>query len=250
MGRKREKPLVIKNNPIDLANKVIDSVREHSSSCIVMMSLGKDSIVTLDLLYSKFDRIVCIYMYFVKDLEHINRWIKWLLIRYPKIEFEQIPHWNTTYNLRWGIYCVANPKVRVLNLSMVVKQLKQRLGIDYVFFGMKKADSMNRSLMLKSYKKENYIHGGNCYPLADFTQKQILQFMKHRHLPKPIMYSKALYSDKAEVGNASGGLSLDLDCFVWLRENAPEDLERIYKVFPQSRVILYNYDNRKKNSLT
>nr|DAL63332.1 MAG TPA_asm: hypothetical protein [Caudoviricetes sp.] len=51
------------------------------------------------------------------------------------------------------------------------------------------------------------------------------------------------------VPSASGGLSLDLDCFVWLRENAPEDLERIYKVFPQSRVILYNYDNRKKNSL-
>lgn len=127
MGRKREKPLVIKNNPIDLANKVIDSVREHASSCIVMMSLGKDSIVTLDLLYSKFERIVCIYMYFVKDLEHINRWIKWLLARYPKIEFEQIPHWNTTYNLRWGIYCVANPKVRVLNLSMVVKQLKQEV---------------------------------------------------------------------------------------------------------------------------
>lgn len=245
MGRKREKPLVIRKNPLDVANMVIDKAREQSGSCIVMMSLGKDSIVTLDLLYGKFERIVCVFMYLVKDLEHIQRWINWLNVRYPKIEFEQIPHWNTTYNLRNGIYCVPNPNVRVLNLSMVVKALKKKYSIDLCFFGMKKADSMNRSLMLKSYESECYIHGGNCYPLADFTQKQILQYMKHRHLPKPVMYSKSLYTDKAEVGNASGGLSLDLDCFVWLRENAPGDLERIYDVFPQSRVILYKYDNEK-----
>lgn len=247
MGRKRKEPVAVRKNPMDVANKVIDEVRGHSKDCIVMMSLGKDSIVTLDLLYEKFERIVCVFMYLVKDLEHIQRWINWLLVRYPRIEFEQIPHWNTTYNLRWGIYCTPNPKVRILNLSMVIKSLKERLGIGYVFFGMKKADSMNRRLMLKSYESENYIHGGNCYPLADFTQKQVLQYMKHRHLPKPIMYARALYKETAEVGRASGGLSLDLDCFLWLRENAPSDLERIYKVFPQSRVILFRYDQEKKD---
>ena len=77
----------------------------------------------------------CVFMYLVKDLEHIQRWINWLKARYPKIEFEQIPHWNTTYNLHYGVYCVPNPKVKVLNLSMVVKALKKRFGIEYVFFG-------------------------------------------------------------------------------------------------------------------
>lgn len=51
MGRKRIKPLVVRKNPIDVANMVIDMAREQSPDCIVMMSLGKDSIVTLDLLY-------------------------------------------------------------------------------------------------------------------------------------------------------------------------------------------------------
>ena len=51
MGRKRVKPLVVRKNPIDVANMVIDMAREQSKDCIVMMSLGKDSIVTLDLLY-------------------------------------------------------------------------------------------------------------------------------------------------------------------------------------------------------
>ena len=244
MGRKRKNPLIIRKNPIDVAKMVIEDVRSHSSDCIVMMSLGKDAIVTLDLLYDRFDRIVCVFMYLVKDLEHIKRWIDWLIARYPRVEFEQIPHWNTTYNLRFGVYCTPNPKVRVLNLSMVVKSLKKRFGIGYVFFGMKKADSMSRRLMLMPYEQENFIHNGNCYPLVEFTQKQVLQYMKLRHLPKPIMYSSTLYSETAEVGRASGGLSLDYDCFVWLRKNAPADLERIYKVFPQSRVILFKYDNK------
>lgn len=63
MGRKRIKPLVVRKNPIDVANMVIDMAREQSPDCIVMMSLGKDSIVTLDLLYDKFERIVCVFMY-------------------------------------------------------------------------------------------------------------------------------------------------------------------------------------------
>ena len=84
MGRKRIKPLVVRKNPIDVANMVIDMAREQTKDCIVMMSLGKDSIVTLDLLYDKFERIVCVFMYLVKDLEHIQRWINWLKARYPK----------------------------------------------------------------------------------------------------------------------------------------------------------------------
>lgn len=60
MGRKRVKPLVVRKNPIDVANMVIDMASEQSKDCIVMMSLGKDSIVTLDLLYDKFERIVCV----------------------------------------------------------------------------------------------------------------------------------------------------------------------------------------------
>ena len=57
----------MRNNAIDVANIVIDMAREQSKDCIVMMSLGKDSIVTLDLLYEKFERIVCVFMYLVKD---------------------------------------------------------------------------------------------------------------------------------------------------------------------------------------
>lgn len=217
---------------IENTEKVISLVREKSSEALLFCSLGKDSLVLLNLIYPKFERIVCVFMYFVKDLEHIQRYINWMIIRYPKIEFVQIPHWSLSQILRSGLYCVPNPKVKLIKLADVTEAMKLRFGIHYVFLGMKKADSMNRRLMLDGY--ENYEKNGLVYPLADWTQKEILAYMRHKKLPEPVRYSK----------KASGGVGFNEDCFVWLRENYPQDLEKIFKTFPMSRKILFDYDNK------
>lgn len=196
-------------------------------------SLGKDSLVLLDLIYPKFDRIVCVFMYFVEGLEHIERWIKWVKARYPKIELVQVPHWNLTYILRSGMYCVANPKIKPLKLADVVKAMQLKYGIYYTFLGMKKADGMNRRLMLKSYEANRYENKGLCYPLADWNQKDILAYMKQHNLPEPVRYGN----------KASNGIGFNLDCFLWLRKNYPRDLQRIIKAFPMSERILFEYDN-------
>ena len=76
---------------VEQANRYIDLIRVKSNEALLFLSLGKDSLVLLDLIYPKFDRIVCVFMYFVKKLEHINRWIGWTKVKYPKIEFVQVP---------------------------------------------------------------------------------------------------------------------------------------------------------------
>ena len=176
-------------NKVEQANRYIDLIRVKSNEALLFLSLGKDSLVLLDLLYPKFDRIVCVFMYFVKDLEHINRWINWTKAKYPKIEFVQIPHWNLTYILRGGLYCVPNPKVKILKLADVVKAMQLKYGIYYTFLGMKKADGMNRRLMLKGYEINGYENNGLCYPLADWNQRDILAYMKQHNLPEPVRYS-------------------------------------------------------------
>ena len=234
----------IRTNPIIAANRCIEAVKKETDSVILMCSLGKDSIVTLDLIYPHFKRIVCVFMYFVKGLEHIERWIAWVKTKYPKVEFVQVPHFALSYVLKYGTYCTPHPKQRQMNLNKVVTSLRMKTGIDYVFLGMKICDSMNRNLMIKQLAP-TYVSKGMCYPLAEFTQKQVLSYMRMRHLPKPVMYGSAQFSDKAEVGSASNGISLNLDCFLWLRKYAPHDLEKIYAVFPMSRRILFEYDYRK-----
>ena len=218
--------------------RTISAVRERSDSVIVFCSLGKDSLVTLDLVYPKFERIVCVFMYFVPHLEHIENWVNWVKTRYPKVEFMQVPHWNLSYILRGGLYCVPNPKVKLIKLADVLKAVRLKTGIDIALLGMKKADGMNRRLMLKGYEGESYIHNGCAYPLADWTQKDVLAYMKQARLPEPIRYSL----------KASSGTGFNIECFLWLRENYPQDLQKIYKTFPMSERILFEYDNKQNET--
>ena len=217
---------------LESANAVIDNIAKQKEECILFCSLGKDSLVVLDLIYPKFKRIVCVFMYFVKGLEHVDMFARYIQARYPKIEFVEVPHWNLTYVLRGGMYCVPNPDVKLLKLADVVNTLRIKYEIDYCFLGMKKADGMNRRLMLNGYAENCYENKGLVYPLAEWTQKDVLAYMKMHRLPEPVRYSK----------NASNGVGFNLDCFLWMRENYPQDLEKIYEVFPFSRRILYEHD--------
>lgn len=214
----------------------IDRIREKTDTALLFCSLGKDSLVLLDLVYPKFERVVCVFMYFVKDLEHINRWINWVKAKYPKIEFVQIPHWNLTYILRGGLYCVPQPKIKLMKLADVVKSMRLKYGIQYAFLGMKMADGMNRRLMLKGYAENGYENNGLVYPLAEWVQKDVLAYMKQKNLPEPIRYSL----------KASSGVGFNLDCMLWLEKNFPQDLQKIYKVFPMSERILWEHYQKQK----
>ena len=191
----------------------------------------------MDLVYPRFERVVCVFMYFVKDLDHINGWIRWVKKKYPKVEFMQVPHWNLTYILRGGLYCVPNPKVKLWNLSKTIEALRLKTNCYYVFLGMKKADGMNRNLMLKGYEANGYENKGLVYPLASWTQKDVLAYMKQKRLPQPVRYSS----------KAGGGVGFSKETFTWLEKHYPQDLEKIYKVFPMSERILFEQNYKQGN---
>lgn len=213
------------------ANDCIDYVREQTDEVILFCSLGKDSLVLLDMIYPKFKKVYCVFMYFVKGLEHIERWARWVKARYPNVEFIQIPHWNLSYILRSGLYCVANKNIKLIKLRDVANSMMLKYNIKYCFLGMKKADSMNRRLMLDTYTN-HFVNKGFCYPLTEWTQKEILAYMSQHNLPEPVRYGK----------NASNGVGFNVDCFTWLQEHFPQDLEKIYKTFPMSRRVLFEHN--------
>ena len=91
--------------------------------------------------------------------------------------------------------------------------------------------------MLKGYEANNYINEGLCYPLAEWSQKDILTYMKQKGLPQPIRYSL----------KASSGVGFNLDCMLWMEKFFPQDLQKIYKVFPMAERILWEYHNKSNN---
>lgn len=222
------------------AAESIDNIAAQADSALLMCSLGKDSLVVLDLIYPKFKRIVCVFMYFVKGLDHIQRWIDWVKAKYPRVEFIEIPHWNLTHILKSGMYCVPQPKLKTLMLADVIRGLRTKYGIHYVFLGMKKADGLNRNVMLRGYEAKLYENNGLVYPLAEWTQKHILAYMKQRHLPQPVRYSLA----------ASSGLGFNIECMTWMRQHYPQDLKKIYEVFPFCERMLWELEYKQNNTCT
>ena len=218
-------------NKLEQAHDTIRFVREQTDECLVFNSCGKDSLVTLDLVAPYFRRVVCVFMYFVPGLEHIEKFLSFSLLRYRKVEVLQLPHWNLSYVRRGGMYCIPDPKQKLLKLRNVIDQAREQTGISPVFLGMKKADSMNRRLMLNTYEAAHYTNGGMAYPLATWTQKEVLAYMQQKRLPMPVRYGK----------NASNGIGFNLDCFLWMEKNAPADLQRMYEAFPLSQRILFEY---------
>lgn len=223
-------------SPIQSAQKSIDAIRTQTDSVILFCSLGKDSLVLLDLVAPRFKRVVCVFMYFVRGLEHIERYANWVKAKYTNVEWVEIPHWNLSYIKRAGLYCVPDPRQRLMKLSDVIEAIRLKYRLHYVFLGMRKSDSVNRRQMLKTYEVNHYENKGKVYPLADWTQRHILAYMKQQKLPMPIRYSS----------KASGGVGFNLECFLWMRENAPKDLDRVLSVFPLSERMLFEYDRQKE----
>jgi len=223
-------------NKLANTQNIIRSVSEKSDRAILFFSCGKDSLALLDIMHPYFKEIVCVFMYFVKDLEHTDKYLRWAKTKYGNATIKQVPHWNLTYILRSGMFCAPNPKVKLMKLADIDNAIRANTDIDYSFFGMKKADGMNRRLMLNTY--ENGISNTNkVYPLQDWTNSDILMYCEQKRLPKPIRYSK----------NASGGVGFNLDCYLYLREHYPNDLQKILKTFPLSEKILIDYDNKNQS---
>lgn len=224
-------------------------IAKETDEIILFHSLsGKDSIAMLDLCYPHFKRIVCVYMYVVKDLEHIMRYYRWAKQKYPNIEFLQVPHYGVYSYIKAGFMgCKKNPKQRLWNLSDITEKVRQHTGIEWVCCGFKQSDSLNRRLMLRSYNKV-YEDGTpsleainweskKFYPLSTYKNGDVLDYIAYNHLKEPETY-----------GGKGQSVGTDITGFVYLdylRQNFPNDLEKIFKEYPMTRIVLLDADKEK-----
>lgn len=178
----------------------------------------------------------CVFMYFVKGLDHIDNYLRAVKARYANVTILQVPHWTLTRVLRCGLYCIPNPNVKLLSLKDVDESVRMKTGISYSFYGMKQSDGMNRCLMLRGYENEAISNTNKVYPLSKWKKSDVMAYIKAKKLPEPISYNK----------NKSQGLTFLPEVFDYLRRHYPQDLEKIYKVFPLSRNILLRYDEEKR----
>jgi sulfate adenylyltransferase subunit 2 len=221
------------------AIEIINRIADQTDRVILFHSAsGKDSIALLDLLSSRFVQICCAYMYVVKDLSHINRYISYAQNKYKNANFIQIPHYCVFNYIKNGYMGIEkNEKQREYNLGELTEMIRERTGIEWSCYGFKQSDSMNRRLMLRTYDM-----GAICmkskkfYPLSVYKNSDALKYISDNMLIKPEIYGNA---------KSNGTAIDDRDYLLFLRNNHPDDLKKVISVFPYCDRLLYEYDYKQ-----
>lgn len=219
----------------------VKTLSEKTERVILFHSgAGKDSIALLHMMSPFFMEIVCVFMYTVKDLQHINRYILWAERKYPNCKFVQTPHYAYYNNKKYGVNGTETIEYSEWNLAKISDKIQVDTGIEHSVYGFKKNDSLNRRLMLKRYDDFQNPQGTKLYPLTDWNNKQVLAYIKKNRLIDPIQYG---------LGKSQGTEVSNLPYLLWLRENEPNDLKKTIAEYPDCERILFEYDHSQKQQL-
>lgn len=222
---------------LERAKEIIEDISKQTDDVILFHSLsGKDSIVLLDLLYGRFKRIVCVYMYLVPNLDHIRRYFVWAKKKYPNIEFVRVPHYGYYDYVRNGFMgCKRNEKQKKWTLADITEKIREKTGIEWACFGFKQSDSLNRRLMLRSYRDDGKLaiswQTKKFYPLSTYKNKDMWDYIVANNLKQPETYG-------CSISQSCGCDITSVEYQTYLKQFFPQDLEKIYSIFPQSRMIL------------
>lgn len=206
---------------------------------------GKDSIALLHLMHPFFKEILCVFMYAVRDLEHVNKYIGWAQRRYPNARFIQIPHMAVYSEVRTGFLgCRQNPNQKLYSLSDLTDIVRVRYNIEWAFFGFKMSDSFKRRLMLRNYTPDkgeydlqaiNY-KSKKVYPLSVYKNGDILRYIEDNGLIRPESYGVK--------GQSSGCDPSNVEYLLWLEKYSPRDLQKVYSAYPQAERLMFNYKQK------
>lgn len=215
--------------------EILKKIRKETDTIILFSSItGKDSILLTHYCCEVFSRVISVYMYIVKDLEHVTKYQSYFEGRYKNIEYIHIPHFSLSLHIRTGFQGIKQDKtIKKIHLDDLVQQVKAKTGVEWVCLGMKKYDSIQRMFELKELED----HAINrltkrVYPLTNFNNKMVFEAIKLNRLPVPVRYNDD-HSQCVEINNK--------DFIGWLYEKWPEDLKKVLKQYPGSNHLLYEY---------
>ena len=221
--------------------QVIRSIREKTDTAVLFYSAGgKDGIALLDMLAGVFDKVICYYMYLIPNLDHIQPYIKWAETRYPNVEIRQIKHYQRDFFDSFGFFKEPDEGVKPRKIGDIEQAVREETGIKYGFSGMKGVDGYMKRMRLKMFAKTGYVtEKGMVYPLALWTNKEVLQYIKSRNLISPFVY---------DANAISQGFVIDLNTMLLMRNKYPRDYQRILKEFPYSEKLIFDYEREQNQT--
>jgi 3'-phosphoadenosine 5'-phosphosulfate sulfotransferase (PAPS reductase)/FAD synthetase len=153
-------------------------------------------------------------MYFVDGLSIKERILTAYERRWNR-QIERVPHF-TTMNLNAG--------TKKYKMARVETSLKNRFNTAWIALGYKKNDSMARRGMLACLENGIDERNHKLYPVAEWSDRQIMSYIKFHRLPLPVEYSPGLKRDFCVP---------DAPLLLYLKNNFPDDYTKVIAQFPQ-----------------
>lgn len=198
----------------------IAMLQQHAvgrESILVSYSGGKDSLVVLDLCSKIYPRVVCFFMYFIPNLDVVEKQMDYARNKYG-VQILYYPHWSLLNALKYNTYRDEDKTfagLRDYGLNDINHIASRETGIDAIAHGAKKSDSIWRAKTMGTKIYKNIVT-----PLADWNKWDVLAYCKANDLPVP----------DSSKGTASG-IGLTRKELFWLHDNHKEDFDRLARVF-------------------
>lgn len=219
--------------------EAIDQVAATVDEVILFHSAtGKDSIALLDMLHARFKRVVCVFMYVIPGLEHVERYIAYASHRYG-VQFIQVPHYALPSMIRTGFMGIRqDAKCKTLTLSKITDSVRLQTGITWAVYGFKKSDSLNRRLMLGTYDGECINRESKkLYPLSTWKNGDVRAYIRNNRLIEPINYGGSAQSSGTDI--------TDINFLLWCRRYWPQDYKKIIDQFPLAELKVFEHEHKE-----
>lgn len=209
---------------------------------IVALSGGKDSLVTLDLCVRELGpgRVKAFHMYLVKDLECVEKPLRWCERRYG-IEVLKVPHWTLANAYKYAVYMPHRSRTdgwRDTRMTDIEQAVRSRLGSWWIAYGHRMADSIERVGMLSRNGGFDGV-GRRVYPLRSWNEAAVMAYLRARRIPPPPRLTI--------LKRSMTGVSFQEDVLIAIRENYPDDFDKIVEKFPYLPAKLARYELKKKS---
>lgn len=206
-----------------MSTVLFDSIKTQSQitdSVIVGFSCGKESIVTLDMCMRHFKHVYPFFMYICPGLSFQEKTLQWYERKYG-VEILRLPHMDTSEFFHYGSFRWPDYTFPVISMNDVYHYVRVETGAWWIAAGERIKDSIVRRAMIK-HSGSIDMKRGRFYPLAEWSKKETLQYIK--------MHKLYLGEDSRKLGFSFKSLAGEELAMV--KKYFPEDYEKILTLYP------------------
>lgn len=218
---------------VDMSVALYDRIKVMSKitdEVLVGFSGGKDSVVTMDLCFKYFKRVVPFFMYICPDLEFQERLLRYYESRY-NTEIIRLPHMEVSEFFKYGTFRASDYNVPIISINEIYTYLRETTGIWWIAAGERINDSIVRRAMIKNSGSID-MPRGRFYPIAEWNKAEVMQYIKFAKLKLGEDSKQLNFSFKSLEGRE----------LYFVKKYFPQDFERILGLYPYAEAAVLRYE--------